>query len=198
VVCGAVAPTAGRVHVRDRPTAGLRPNAVAALGVGRSFQMAEGFSAFTVDDYVSLGFSAADAGASWRRRRGARRERVEGLLADVGLADRIDARLGTLPYGVRKVVDLCRVVVGDPHLMLLDEPTSGLSREERAEMVGHVTRFADSGRRTIVVVDHDVGFVTEVSDRVLALAAGRVVAHGPPAEVMSAPAVVEAYLGTAS
>ena len=196
VVSGLQAPVRGEVRFRDRRMTGMRSSRIAQAGLGRSFQMAEGFGAFSVLDYVRLGTAAASK-RGHAVSRSDKRQACEAVLDQVGLANRRRHPMGTLPYGTKKVVDLCRAVVSDPDVLLLDEPTSGLSESDRAEMVDHLAdlRRRPNGLRTLVVVDHDVGFVSKISDRLFALAYGRALAHGLPHEVLSEPAVVAAYLG---
>ena len=104
--------------------------------------------------------------------------------------------IAALPYGVRKVVEIGRALAMEPGLILLDEPASGLSREETVSMRFWIDDIRARLGVTVLMVEHDIGLVSAVSDRVLALADGRVIALGTPAEVQSHPAVVEAWLGT--
>lgn len=189
-VCGLVRPSKGRVRFRDTVLTGLRSEQVAALGVARTFQLAEGFSDFTVWDYVCLGLAPAGAVSSRRDREVA----VAIALEAVGLSAYGSAPLRSLPYGTRKLVDLCRATVGQPHLLLLDEPTSGLSREERREMLDHLANLK-TRIRTLVLVDHDVGFISQVSERLVAIAYGRVLTEGPPRQVLENADVIAAYMG---
>jgi len=197
VVSGLLRPSSGEVRYQGERITGLRANSVAQLGLGRSFQLAEGFANFTVFDYVQLGLAAVSADRRSGMTRARRIDECTMALEQVGLQSSAGRLMGTLPYGAKKLVDLCRVVVSGPSVLLLDEPTSGLSSDERAEMVGHLTAFKGDPQnpRTIVVVDHDVEFISSVTQRMLALAHGQVLVDGAPNEVLSNSRVVDAYLG---
>ncbi len=108
-----------------------------------------------------------------------------------------DARIAGLPYGVRKVIELGRALALDPALVLLDEPASGLSAEETRDIRFRIDDIRRRMGATVVMVEHDMGLVSAVSDRVLVLAEGRVITVGTPAEVRAHPEVVEVYLGAA-
>lgn len=197
VVSGLLRPSSGDVRYRGQRITGLRASRIAQLGLGRSFQLAEGFANFTVIDYVQLGMAAMAADGRSRMTGIRRIEECLRALEQVGLRPVAGKLMGTLPYGVKKLVDLCRVVVSRPAVLLLDEPTSGLSSDERAEMVGHLAAFKGDAQspRTVVVVDHDVEFISSVTERVLALAHGQVLTDGSPDEVLSDSRVVDAYMG---
>jgi branched-chain amino acid transport system ATP-binding protein len=202
-ISGLVRMAAGTVHVVGEPVGGLRPDQRTRLGVGRTFQAAEVFNDFRVIDYVSLGrlrHQRASLIATALRlpsivaaeRDDARRARE--ILARFGLEEVAGALLKELPYGVRKLVDLVRVLAGEPALMLLDEPTSGTATSDR-QMLARVLAEARGDGVSIVVVDHDVQFVSDSCDRLLVMDAGAEIATGKPAEVLERPEVQAAYVG---
>jgi branched-chain amino acid transport system ATP-binding protein len=191
VVSGLVRPAVGKVTFRGDSLAGLRPDEIARRGVARTFQLADGFSDFSVRDYVRLGLAAS--GRNRRSRRGAAAASSEAL-EQVGLRSKERARVGDLPYGDRKLLDIARAVVTRPVVLLLDEPTSGLTGAERDELKGRLGSVRDYCE-LLVVVDHDVGFITGIADSVLALGYGQRLAFGRPAEVLNNPDVIAAYLG---
>jgi ABC-type branched-subunit amino acid transport system ATPase component len=186
-ICGLVRPSRGEVRFRGQTLTGRKGEQIAALGVARTFQLAEGFGDFTVWDYVRLGMAASAS------RNNADRKCVESLEV-IGLWAERGRLLRSLPYGLRKLVDVCRATVSEPHILLLDEPTSGLSAQERADMVVHLRTLKET-IRTMLIVDHDVGFISAVSDQLYAIAYGKPLTQGPPEHVLRHPDVIAAYMG---
>ncbi len=115
-------------------------------------------------------------------------------LETFGLAQMADERMSQLPYGVQKIVDIARVLASRPRLMLLDEPTSGTTSEERVSISAVLEHIATS-EVTLLIVDHDVNFISSISDRLLVMNYGQLLAQGNPAEVLARPEVIEAYIG---
>jgi len=202
-ISGLVRLSGGTVHVVGQPVHGLRPDQRTRLGVGRTFQAAEVFNDFRVTDYVSLGRlrhqRASLIATALRLPSIVRAEREESrrareTLSRFGLDEVAESTLKELPYGVRKLADLVRVLAGEPALMLLDEPTSGTATSDRL-MLGRVLAQARADGVSIVVVDHDVQFVSDSCDRLLVMDAGAEIACGEPGEVLERPEVQAAYVG---
>ncbi|MDP9900989.1 ABC transporter ATP-binding protein [Variovorax ginsengisoli] len=199
------APTAGSLAFEGRALAEVPPHGVAALGIARTFQNIELFEHATVLQNLLIGRHIHRATSVWsellftRRVRASEREtrrKVEEVIDLLDLQHYRDALVAGLPYGVRKVVELARALSTEPKLLLLDEPSSGLNVEETGDMAFWIQDIRRELGVTVLMVEHDMGLVSKVSDRVLAMNQGEVLALGSPAEVQADPAVVEAYLGT--
>ena len=197
-------PVAGRIHFNGESLLERSASAIAGLGIARTFQNTELFERSTVLQNLLVGRHVHRRASiaeqllftpSARREEIAHREAVERVIDLLDLQPHRDVAIAGLPHGVRKVVEIGRALAMEPRLILLDEPASGLSFEEVVSMRFWIEDIRSLLGVTVLMVEHDMGLVSAVSDRVLALADGRVVAVGTPAEVQSHPQVVEAYLG---
>ena len=178
---------------------------VAALGIGRTFQNLALFRSMSVLDNVMVGHHSRTRGGflanALRLPRAAREERAaeekaSELIAVLGLTSVAQTRVSDLPFGTQKRVELARALAAEPKLLLLDEPASGLNHEE-VEALGELVRgLRDRFSLTVLLVEHHMGLVMRISDQVVALNFGRVIAEGSPDEVQRHPDVVKAYLGT--
>jgi branched-chain amino acid transport system ATP-binding protein len=202
-ICGVYVPQAGRVVLDGNDLTGKRPHKVMAAGVARTLQAADFFAEMSVLDFLRL--SRLDHQVTSltlcvlglpnvRRSERAERDRALAMLKRFGLDQLADHELGSLPYGVRKLLDVGRALMTEPRLLLMDEPTSGTSLADREALRDLVGELRAEGITT-VIVDHDVGFIAEVSDRLLAINFGRALGEGPPEEVLRRPDVLEAYVG---
>jgi branched-chain amino acid transport system ATP-binding protein len=196
----------GSIHVFGEQIDGLPPHRIAGLGLSRTFQSTEHFKRFTVIDYVMLG-RARVAPCSvlgsmvmwpWRERsEKAERKVAMKVLETMGLDRHASEHLAGLPYGVQKQVDIARAVAAGPRIMLMDEPSSGVTTSERDALAHSVRTVAETGV-TIVLIDHDVDFVTRHCDQVLVVSYGRPIGTGTPDEMLRKPEVIEAFLGSAT
>ena len=170
-----------------------RHTASREAGLARTFQNLRVFSALTVHENVAL--AAESAGRTRPRRVGAD---VDDLLERSGLAGLTDRRASTLDYGNLRRLELARAAAMSPKFLLLDEPTSGMSDDESAAMVDRVRSMAVHVGAGVVVIDHDLAFITRISDHIVVLSEGIVLAEGAPDVVRRDPGVVAAYLGSAA
>jgi branched-chain amino acid transport system ATP-binding protein len=197
-------PSTGRLFFQDRDITEIPPYRIAALGIARTFQNIELFANATLLQNLLIGrhcHSTVGVLAQLaflpavRREELKHREKVEEVVAFLGLERYRDTLIANLPYGVRKVVELGRALCIEPKLLLLDEPSSGLNVEETEGMGFWIEDIKKDLGITVIMVEHDMNLVRMVSDRVMALNYGKVIALGTPGEVQSHPEVVRAYIG---
>ncbi len=193
VVTGVVTPDSGTVILGDLDLTGRPPHHVARAGLVRTFQNLRLFSALTVRENVE---GAARAGLRDRNDDRAV-PGVDDLIFAAGLWEHADRRARELDYGNSRRLELARAAAAAPDFLLLDEPTSGMNDAESLAMVQQVRRMAALVGAGVVVIDHDLNFITSICDRVYCLDQGRVIAQGTPAEVKANPLVQRAYLGGA-
>ncbi|MEN3608630.1 ABC transporter ATP-binding protein [Plantactinospora sp. ZYX-F-223] len=204
VLSGVYRPQTGRVVFDGVDLVGRRPHTIAALGMARTFQNVELFGNLTVLDNLLLGRHhhigyGPLAAIGWlgraRRAEIANRAAVEEIVDFLELERWRRMPVGLLPYGVQKRVELGRALAMEPKLLLLDEPVAGMNLEETEDMARFVLDIRDELDIPIVLVEHDMGLVMDLADRVLVVDFGQVVATGSPAEIPHHPDVVRAYLG---
>jgi branched-chain amino acid transport system ATP-binding protein len=183
----------------------LPPYQIAGLGIARTFQNIELFEHATVLHNLLIGRHVHRRTGLWgdmfftgktRQAELAARQKAEEVIDLLDLQHHRDSLVAGLPYGVRKVVELARALCTEPRLLLLDEPSSGLNVEETEDMAFWIQDIQKELGITVLMVEHDMSLVSRVSDRVLAMNQGEVLAAGTPREVQSHPGVIEAYLGT--
>ncbi|MDH3679188.1 MAG: ATP-binding cassette domain-containing protein [Acidimicrobiia bacterium] len=193
VLTGIVAPTAGRVLVDSDDLTGEPSHEIARRGLVRTFQNLRLFSALSVRDNVEAAYLIAEA-----HRDGRSRPSIDELIAVAGLWDHRHRRADELDYGNSRRLELARAAAAAPTFLLLDEPTSGMSDAESLAMVEQVRTMAETIGAGVVVIDHDLNFITGICDRIYCLDRGAVIASGTPDEIHADPTVQAAYLGTAA
>ncbi len=204
VLSGVYRPQAGRVSFAGTDLIGKRPHVIARLGISRTFQNIELFANLTVVDNLMLGRHHHNkygtlAALAWlgkaRRNELANRAAVEDIIDFLEIAQYRKFPVGLLPYGIQKRVELGRALALEPKLLLLDEPVAGMNLEETEDMARFILDIRDELAIPMILVEHDMGLVMDLADRVMALDFGRVLMIGSPAEVQQHPDVIEAYLG---
>jgi branched-chain amino acid transport system ATP-binding protein len=205
-VTGTVAPARGRVSLFGDDVTGWPVHRRARLGVGRTFQRLELFGSLTVREHLVLSIES-DAGRGGVfsdllalpdsvETRADAVELADSVLQEVGIAHLAGVRAGDLPIGLARMVELARALALYPRLLLLDEPSSGLSEAETVRLADLISRSRDERGRSVLLVEHDMGFVLGLCDLVYVLDFGRLLAKGTPDEIQADPEVRAAYLGT--
>jgi branched-chain amino acid transport system ATP-binding protein len=203
LVSGIYRPDDGQIWLGSETVTGLSPHELARKGLSRTFQNLQIFSRMSVLENVMVGRHRHETTGvladivHWptvAAQNRATRETALAALARVGLVDHANRPAGSLPYGALKRLELARALASEPVLLLLDEPAAGCNPVETEELDRVIRSIVDDGI-TVVLVEHDMRLVMNISDRIHVLAGGRTLTEGTPAEVRANPAVIEAYLG---
>jgi len=194
----------GDIRFRGTDIAGRAPHEIARLGLARTFQHGELFAEMSVLDNLLTGRHARIQThplaemlflPSVRRSEVAHREAVERIIDVVELERYRHAPVGSLPFGVQKVVGFARALALEPSITLLDEPSAGLNREEREDLARFILRIKHDLKMTMIWIEHDMQMIADLADRIHVLDYGRTIAEGAPEQVLNDPNVVAAYLG---
>lgn len=204
-ISGRYQPNKGSIRFNDKELIGLRPNDRCTLGIGRTFQNLALFSHMTVLDNIMVGRhhqlknNFLTGSLYWltgaRKEELRHRAEVEDIIDFLEIAHIRKSVAGTLSYGLRKRVELARAVALRPDLILLDEPMAGMNLEEKEDMARYIIDLNEEWGMTVVMIEHDMGVVMDISHRVMVLDFGKKIAAGLPEEVMANPQVRKAYLG---
>ena len=199
MVTGYLKPTSGSIHFDGRDITALGPRQITRLGICRSFQIPQLFDSLSVHDNLLVGVGiVASAGKGWRdaaSTRGEPEEAVETMLEQFGLRSYRDMAAGTLPEGIRKLLDIAMAMVVRPKILLLDEPTSGVSAEEKFVLMDLVMDAVRAQKVTVLFVEHDMEVVTRYTHRVLAFSEGKIIADGEPEAALNDPEVRKYIIG---
>ncbi|RMG62640.1 MAG: ABC transporter ATP-binding protein, partial [Bacteroidetes bacterium] len=202
-ISGLLRPTQGHITFAGQQVDGFAPHRIARLGVSRTFQHVALFKDMTVLENVMVGRHPRTRAGFWatglrlprmRREEGEIEERARFYLNFVGLGDAAGLAAGTLPLGKQKILEIARALATEPRLVMLDEPAGGLNMRETEELGELICRVRDLGT-TVLLVEHDMNLVMDISDLIMVMYYGRVLASGTPQEIKNDPEVIKAYLG---
>jgi branched-chain amino acid transport system ATP-binding protein len=206
-VSGLYKPNEGAIIFKGEEITGFKPHKIAQKGIARTFQNIELFSRMTVMENLMLGRHIHMKTGVWRGatfyKRGSKaakeeiehREKVEKIIDLLDLQSARNQFVGALPYGTQKLVELGRALALEPSLLLLDEPSAGMNSEEKQDLIFWIKDIQDELGVTILLIEHDMKMVMDISDRVLAINFGKPIAEDIPDEVQKHPEVLKAYLG---
>ncbi len=199
LLSGYLKPTGGHVTLRGRDLTRVPRHRIAHLGLGRSFQITNVFPNLTVLENVRLAAQALgrDNLNLWSpaAKFGRYIERATDAIRQVGLAGKEAAFASALPHGDKRKLELAIILASDPQVLLLDEPTAGMASEQVPEFIGIIHAVRKDANKTVVLVEHNMSIVMNISDRITVMHQGRVLAEGAPAEIAADAAVQKAYLG---
>jgi branched-chain amino acid transport system ATP-binding protein len=204
---GIYRPDRGSITFKGKDLLKLRPDQIAKAGIARTFQNIELFSHMSTMDNLLLGRhcrmkTGVWSGATFFRRRSKasreeieNREKVEQIIDFLELQSARDQFVINLPFGTQKLVELGRALALEPELLLLDEPSAGMNMEERQDLIIWIRDIREDFGITIILVEHDMSLIMDISDKILALNYGKKIAEGQPEQIQNHPEVLEAYLG---
>jgi branched-chain amino acid transport system ATP-binding protein len=204
---GIYKPDSGEINFKEQSIQGCKPSKIAGIGIARTFQNIELFDNMNtmgnimVGRHLHLRTGLFRGSCMWGKRSFAGREeashrqKVEEIIDLLDLQASRNKMVGGLPYGVQKKVELARALALEPELLLLDEPSAGMNTEEKQDMIFWVKDIQEELGVSILIIEHDMKMVMDISDRILALNFGRIISEGCPEDIQTHPEVLKAYLG---
>ena len=203
MITGALAPTSGKILFQGREIQGRPPHRIAALGLARTFQNIKMFAGMSALENVMVGRHTKGRAGFWagmlpgprtRREEDAIRDYAYEMLRLLGIEQFAHTEAGSLAFGQQRAVELARALAAEPEILLLDEPAAGLNIHETAELAALISRINQQGT-TILLVEHDMSLVMDISDTIVVLSFGEKIAQGSPSAIQNDPEVIRIYLG---
>ncbi|HIW35017.1 MAG TPA: ABC transporter ATP-binding protein [Candidatus Paenibacillus intestinavium] len=204
IMTGIYQPSSGKVLYEEQPIHKLKPYKRVRLGIARTFQNTRLLQHLTVLENVLVAhggcntegvFASIFAGKSAQQKRNQIVDECIEKLEIVGLASKVDQLAGSLPYGEQRLLEIARALATNCKLLLLDEPAAGMNQTEKRELMQKIKQLSKEYHIEIVLIEHDIGMIMEISDRIVVLNYGEKIAEGMPKEIQSNPQVISAYLG---